>query len=111
MSSCSNRIAAFNNLFALTCSQPREKENCAHNFLLFKYFLNNLLLTIFMQNTHCYKKCGHVSVQHPFRNMCAKFKVHHLSRFRTAAGQVFTIQKPFLSEVSLTMKTAVPNSL
>ena len=49
MSSCTNRTAVFNNFFALTCSQPREKQNRARDFLLFKYFLNNIL-TVFMQN-------------------------------------------------------------
>ena len=61
--------------------------------------------------THCYKKCGEVSVQHPYRNVCAKFKVHHLSRSRTGAGQVFTTQKIFPSEIPVTMNTAIPNSL
>ena len=51
MSSCTNRIAVFYNIFSLICSQPRDKQNHARNFLLFKYFLNNLLLTVFMQNT------------------------------------------------------------
>ena len=51
MSSCTNRIAVFYNFFLLICSQPRDKQNHARNFLLFKYFLNHLLLTFFMQNT------------------------------------------------------------
>ena len=51
MSSCTNRIAVFNNFFSLICSQPRDKQNRARDFLLFKYFLNNLLLTVSMQNT------------------------------------------------------------
>ena len=51
LSSCTNRIAVFNNFFSLICSQPRDKQNRARDFLLFKYFLNNLLLTVFMQNT------------------------------------------------------------
>ena len=50
LSSCTNRIAVFNNFFSLICSQPRDKQNRARDFLLFKYFLNNLLLTVFMQN-------------------------------------------------------------
>ena len=50
LSSSTNRIAVFNNFFSLICSQPRGKQNCAHDFLLSKYFLNNLLLTVFMQN-------------------------------------------------------------
>ena len=37
--------------FSLTCRQPKDKQNRARDFLLFKYFLNNLLLTVFMQNT------------------------------------------------------------
>ena len=51
MSSCTNTVAVFVNLFSLICSQPRDKQNRARDFLLFKYFLNNLLLTVFMQNT------------------------------------------------------------
>ena len=30
---------------------PRGKQNRARDLLLFKYFLNNLILTVFMQNT------------------------------------------------------------
>ena len=51
MSSCTDRIVVFNNFFSLIFSQPRVKQNRARDFLLFKYFLNNLLLTVFMQNT------------------------------------------------------------
>ena len=51
MSSCTNRIVVFNIFFSLIFSQPRDKQNRARDFLLFKYFLNNLLLTVFMQNT------------------------------------------------------------
>ena len=50
LSSCTNRIAIFNNFFSLICSQPRDKQNHARDFLLSRYFLNNLLLIIFMQN-------------------------------------------------------------
>ena len=50
-SSCTNRIAVFYNFFSLICSQPRGKQNHARDFLLFKYFLDNLLLTVFMYNT------------------------------------------------------------
>ena len=49
-SSCTNRIAVLNNCFALICSQPRDKQNRAR-VLLSEYFLNNLLLTVFMQST------------------------------------------------------------
>ena len=51
MSSCTDSIVVFNNFFSLIFSQPRGKQNHARNFFLFKYFLNNLLLTVFMQNT------------------------------------------------------------
>ena len=51
MNSCTDRIVVFNNFYSLISSQSKDKQNCARNFLLFKYFLNNLLLTIFMQNT------------------------------------------------------------
>ena len=50
MSSCTNRIAVFNNFFSLIYRQPRDKQNRARDFFLFKYFLNNQLLTVFMQN-------------------------------------------------------------
>ena len=50
LSSSTNRIVVFNNFFSLICSQPRDKQNHASNFLLFKYFLNNLLSTVFMEN-------------------------------------------------------------
>ena len=63
LSSCTNRIAVFNKFFSLICSQPRDKQNRARDFLLFKYFLNNLLLTMFsckilFQNSsnYCNKK-------------------------------------------------------
>ena len=46
-----NRIAVFSFLFALICSQPRAKQNNVCDNLLFKNFLNNLLLTVCMQNT------------------------------------------------------------
>ena len=39
------------------------------------------------------------------------FKVDHLSRFCTGAHQVFTTQKPLLSEIPITMKTAKSNIL
>ena len=49
LNSCTNRIPVFNHLFSLICSQPRDKQNRARDFLLSKYFLNNLLLTVFMK--------------------------------------------------------------
>ena len=49
ISSCANRIAVSNDLFPLVRSQPREKQNRVRDFMLFKYFLNNLLI-VFMQN-------------------------------------------------------------
>ena len=36
LSSCTNRIAVFNNSFSLICSQPRDKQNRARDFLLSK---------------------------------------------------------------------------
>ena len=47
---CTNRIAVFNNFFPVICSQQGDKQNRACDFLLSRYFLNNLLLTVFMQN-------------------------------------------------------------
>ena len=37
--------------FSLICSQPRDKQNRARDFFPFKYFLNDQLLTVFIQNT------------------------------------------------------------
>ena len=51
LSSCTNRIAVFKNFCSLICSQPRDNENRARKFLLSKYFLNNLPLTVFIRNT------------------------------------------------------------
>ena len=51
MNFCTNRIVVFKKIFSLILSQPADKQNCARDFFLFKYFLNNLLLTAFMQNT------------------------------------------------------------
>ena len=51
MSSCTDRIVVFNNFFSLIFSQRRVKQNRARDSLCFKYFLINLLLTVFMQNT------------------------------------------------------------
>ena len=48
MSSCTNWIAVFNIFFSLIWTQPREKENRARDFLLSKYFLNNLLFIVFL---------------------------------------------------------------
>ena len=42
--------------------------------------------------THYLKKRGHGFVQPSVRNVCAKFKVDRLSRFRTGARQLFTTQ-------------------
>ena len=50
-------------------------------------------------------------MQQSVRNVCAKFIVDCLSCFRTEARQAFTTQKPFLSEIPLTMKTATSNIL
>ena len=43
-------------------------------------------------------------MQQSVRNVCVKFKVDRLSRFRTGAHQVFTTQKRFLRKIPLTMK-------
>ena len=47
-------------------------------------------------------------MQQSFRN---KVKVDRLDRFRTRDRQVFNPQKPFPSEILLTMKTATSNFL
>ena len=121
MSSCTNRIEVFNNFFSLICSQPRGKQNRARDFLVFKYFLNNLLLTVFIQTssnyynkkwmTHYLKNGGHDFLQQLVRNVWAKFKVDRLSRFGTGARRALTTQKRFPCENPLTMKTATSNSL
>ena len=43
--------------------------------------------------------------------LCAKFKVDRLSRFRTKARHVLTTQKRFPGKIPLNMKTATLNSL
>ena len=59
--------------------------------------------------THFYEKRGHVFVWHLIGNVFLEFKVDRCSCFRTGARQVFTTEKPFPSEISLTMKTAKSN--
>ena len=56
-------------------------------------------------------KRGHGFMQQSVRNVCSKFKVDSLNRFRTGARQVFTTQKLFPSQIPLTMKTTTSNSL
>ena len=51
MSFCTNRIAVFRNFFSLICSQARDKQNHAHDFFPFEYFLNNQLLIVFIETT------------------------------------------------------------
>ena len=73
-------------------------------FFLSKYFLNNLPLTVSMQNTlsklsrFCNKKWITLGfLQQSTKNVCVKF-IDRLSRFSTVA-QMFTTQKPFLTEI------------
>ena len=49
-------------------------------------------------------------MQQSVGNVCAKFKVDPLSRFRTGARHVLTTQKRFPTEMALTIKTATSNS-
>ena len=62
-------------------------------------------------NNSLLEKTQHGFVQQSVRNVGAKFKVDCLSRFRTGAPQVFTSQKPYPTEIPLTMKTGTSNSL
>ena len=50
MRSCTNRIAVFNNFFFLLYNQTRDKKKRARDFFPFKYFLNNQLFTVYMEN-------------------------------------------------------------
>ena len=50
-------------------------------------------------------------MQQSVRNVCSKFKVDGLSRFRTGARHVLTTEKRFPNEIPLTMKNATSNSL
>ena len=58
---------------------------------------------------HFQKKCGHPFVQQVVINKYAKLKVDRFSSLSTGARQVFTTQKPFLSEIPLTMRTGKSN--
>ena len=89
---CTNRIAVFNSFLSLISSQPRDKLNRARFFFLFKYFLNNKLIAVFMQNARfqnssSYCKKNSVTryysfMQQSVRNVCAKLKVDRFSRSR-----------------------------
>ena len=93
------------------------------NFLLFKYFLINLFLTVFMQKC-AFKTRRFITIKNEwyiFRKnvgtflfsilseMCTKFKVDRFSNFGTKA-QVCTTQKPFPTEIPLTKKAVTSNS-
>ena len=65
---------------------------------------------ISIKNEWIIAKRGCVFVQHPVRNVFAKFKVDCLSCFRTGARQVFTTKKSLPCKISLTMKTATSDS-
>ena len=43
-------FVVFDSFFSLKCILPRPKQNRWCIFILFKYFLNNLFLTVFVQN-------------------------------------------------------------
>ena len=62
MSSCTNRIAVFNNCFSLICSQPRDKQNRAHNFFPFKYLLNNKPFNRFHPK-YTFKPCRIIAIR------------------------------------------------
>ena len=99
MSSCINKIAVFKNLFALICSQPRDKQNRARDFFLFIYFLQLIsckkklveLLQLKMNDSLLEKIYGYIFVQHLIENGCAKFKVDRLSHLCTGVRQVFNL--------------------
>ena len=61
--------------------------------------------------THYWERRGHSFVQQSVKNVCVKFKVDRVNRFRTGARQLFTTQKLFPSKIPLTMKIATSNSL
>ena len=52
LSACTNRNLVFDNFFSLKCTKRRPTQNCVHNFLLFKYFLNN---SDFFHKTYAFK--------------------------------------------------------
>ena len=46
----------FSIFFSLICSKPRDRQNLVRDFLLSKYFLNNLHLTVFSNHENCNMK-------------------------------------------------------
>ena len=54
--------------------------------------------------THYKKKRGYGFVQQSVKNVCAKFKVDRLSRFRTGVCHVLTTQEFFSTKIPLTRK-------
>ena len=101
--------------YSLICSQPKDKQNRARDFRLFKYFLNNLFSTAFRQNRLSklvVRKNADNVLCSSLLEMCAqKFKVDFASRFCTGVRQVFKNQKPLTTGIPLTMKTVTSNSL
>ena len=111
------------NFFKLICSQPRDKQNRARDFLPLKYCLNNLFSTIFMQNTFSKlfellkQKMNNLLLVKARTPFCAAVsrkwvcKSWSFQRVCTAARPVFTTQKPLPTKIPLTKETITSSSL
>ena len=82
-----NRFVVFCSFLSLKCILPRPKQNRAHVFLLFKHFLNNLLLTVFVQNL--ISKFAKVLPQKPNNSLLEKLRESVYARFKVDCSRRF----------------------
>ena len=127
MISCTIIIAFFNNFFSLISSQPRGKQNCACDFLLFKYFWLFLSISDCFHAKYSFKTRWFIAIKNEdksllgktrtqFRtavclNVFAKFKVDRFSRFLYWSLSSVHHTETFSPQDPLTMKTAILNSV
>ena len=72
MSSCTIIIAFFNNFFSLISSQPRGKQNCACDFLLFKYFWLFLSISDCFHAEYSFKARWFIAIKNEDKSLLGK---------------------------------------
>ena len=117
-------MVVFNKFHSPECRKPRFKQKSARDFFLFKYFLNNQLLIVLVQNflvklvsvlqlkvyNSLLEKSRLYFCTAAAGNVCANFKVDRLSRFCTESWNALSPRKPFPGKIPLTVKTATSNT-
>ena len=124
MISYTNKVAVFKNLFALICSQPKDKQNCTHNFsqICFEWSALN-----YFHEKYAFKTRQIIATKNKWliatKNVDrASFKIlleMCVQNLKLIVCSIFVLQlhkrSPprhlFPNEIPLTMKTSTSNSL